>query len=125
MHNQNYYDIASFEKKNWWYHSRRHLLDVILNSFKISFADALDAGCGVGSNSGVLRKYSNNLIGIDKSYESDVFSRHLYDAFVRASLDDFCMKKHFDLIICLDVLEHIDDDVKTLKNIVSHLTIVR
>jgi len=122
MYSENYFQIASLEKNSWWYRARRDLLNKILNNFNTNFEIALDAGCGVGSNFEVLKKYSKTVLGIDISTDSLLFcSSKDYDRLTQVAISNFDSDTKFDLIILLDVLEHIEDDLSAVKNLYSHL----
>ena len=122
MYKDNYYQIKSFEKNNWWYRARRDLLDKILKSLNTLFHNTLDAGCGVGSNFEVLTKYSKNVYGIDISDDAiELCSRKNYRKLTKISLLDLNLDVKFDLIASLDVLEHVDDDMEAVKNLSSHI----
>ena len=122
MYEDNYYQIESFEENNWWYRARRDLLDNILKSLDTVFDNTLDAGCGVGSNFEVFTKYSRNVYGIDISNDAiELCSHKNYRRLTRMSLLDLNLDVEFDLIACMDVLEHVDDDMEALKNLSSHV----
>ena len=122
MYEDNYYQIESFEKNNWWYRARRDLLDKILKSLNTLFHNTLDAGCGVGSNFEVLTKYSKNVYGIDISDDAiELCSCKNYRKLTKMSLLDFKLDVEFDLVACMDVLEHVDDDMEAVKNLSSHI----
>lgn len=123
MHRDNYYQIKSFEKNNWWYKARRDLLDRILKSLNTVFHNSLDAGCGVGSNFEVLSKYSSNVYGIDISDDAiELCSGKNYLKLTKMSVLDLNLDVKFDLIACMDVLEHANENVEAVKNIVSHMS---
>ncbi|WP_420264342.1 class I SAM-dependent methyltransferase [Candidatus Magnetominusculus dajiuhuensis] len=87
----------------------------------IQFSSVLEVGCGNGMNLFVLDKLRHGieLAGMDvsrtallelqnilphiKSYQMDITKEYL--------------PQKFDLVICFDVLEHINDDVSALTNI--------
>lgn len=122
MYRDNYYQIESFEKNNWWYRARRDLLDRILISLNTVFHNILDAGCGVGSNCEVLTRYSRNVYGIDISHDAiELCSRKNYRKLTKISLLDLNLDVKFDLIASLDVLEHVNDDMEAVKNLSSHI----
>ncbi len=84
----------------------------------------LEIGCGIGNISQFLVK-RGSLVAIDVSpkYIEEVkekfkdcpdFFAYQWDA--SSSLPDFLKEGSFDTIICLNVLEHIEDDLKALKN---------
>lgn len=82
--------------------------------------DILEVGCGIGNFTKSLTKYGRVFaIDINKNYVTDL----------KPSLNDsqvgfgdiekgeyFFAKQKFDTVVCLNVLEHIRDDKKALKN---------
>ncbi len=111
MHEENYVFIASFEKKNWWYRAKRHLFSLILKRMNKRFEQSLDLGCGVGSNFSVLSKWSKNVIGVDYSVQAIEYCKsNPYHKLRQMDATKLKFKDNsFDLILCSDVLEHIDD----------------
>ncbi len=123
MIKEHYYKISSFEKNNWWYKARRDLLNKILSTSQLSFKNILDAGCGVGSNFDVLKKYSPNIYGVDVSKDAINFCKNKgYTKLYLSSIENFKSKIKFDLIVCMDVIEHIKDDNSAIKKLKSLLT---
>lgn len=111
MKEENYDIILSFEKRNWWYRAKRDLFLMMLKDLNSKFESSLDMGCGVGSNFEILKKYSKKVIGIDNSkkaieYCKDKGYEKLY---VMDATNLKFSDKIFDLVICSDVLEHLDD----------------
>jgi SAM-dependent methyltransferase len=122
MERENYFQIALLERDNWWYRSRRDLLDRFLRSMGIKFRNTLDAGCGVGSNAEVLLKHSDNVYGIDASSDAVALcSGKGYKRIITSSILDFVSDVTFDLIACMDVFEHVDD-AQAIKSLRSHLS---
>ncbi|MDP7323689.1 MAG: class I SAM-dependent methyltransferase [Candidatus Woesearchaeota archaeon] len=119
MEEENYDVIYSLEKQNWWYRARRDLLYKVLKGMHKQFDKTLDFGCGVGANLSMLRKISKNVIGIDYSQKAiDYCANRGYDHAVRMSGDNLEFEENsFDLVLCSDVLEHIEDDKTALKEI--------
>lgn len=86
----------------------------------------LDIGCGVGTMSLYLASLGAEVTGIDISERAISLSK---DA--QKSLDIHTASFHhgditaakgfFDLVICLEVIEHIEDDGKMLEQIRAHL----
>ncbi len=99
----------------------------------IHFASALDAGCGMGEFSYyIYRKFGARVVGVDiladeiernSKFAIKIASNQL--SFVRAdisakSLPELLSRK-FDLILSVDVMEHIKDDVAVFKNFANLL----
>ena len=102
-------------------------LEFILNNFDKSIRkkDVLDIGCGGGLISELLAKKNANVTGIDENiYNIKQAKDHAKMGSIKIdyknqSLDTFYKKnkKKYDLILCLEVLEHVDDVKKTLDKI--------
>ena len=102
-------------------------LEFILNNFdkSIKKKDVLDIGCGGGLISELLAKKNGNVTGIDENiYNIKQAREHAKIGSIKInyknqSLDPFYKKnkKKYDLILCLEVLEHVNDVKKTLDKI--------
>ena len=102
-------------------------LEFILNNFDKSIRkrNILDIGCGGGLISELLAKKNANVTGIDENiYNIKQAKDHAKMGSIKIdyknqSLDTFYKKnkKKYDLILCLEVLEHVDDVKKTLDKI--------
>jgi ubiquinone/menaquinone biosynthesis C-methylase UbiE len=104
-----------------------HVRREIKNFFKSRDGqiNVLDAGCGFGQYSYfIAKKFRNsNVLGVDineeRIKESEKFAREegienlKFDI---ADLENLNYEESFDLILAVDVLEHIENDVKVLKN---------
>ena len=91
---------------------------------KIEFHDVLDAGCGWGKYSFFLSKLNPaaNIIGVDisdlkiKKERIEAQKRNIENVeFIKKDLLDLDYETKFDLIVCVDVIEHIKDDEKLIK----------
>ena len=102
-------------------------LEFILNNFdkSIKKKNVLDIGCGGGLISELLAKKNGNVTGIDENiYNIKQAREHAKIGSIKInyknqSLDTFYKKnkKKYDLILCLEVLEHVNDVKKTLDKI--------
>ncbi len=83
--------------------------------------DILEVGCGIGNFTLTLSKYGKiTAIDIDQSLVENLKKDKSYS--INAGYGDiekndyFFQKKTFDTIICLNVLEHVQNDTKALGN---------
>lgn len=95
-----------FEKNHWWVRSRFGLLDRAMRRLEPkSSLTVLEAGCGTGINMDYLEtRYSARLarlIGIDPAAD-------LQQTGLRTVRRDMPTGELFDLILAMDVLEHVD-----------------
>lgn len=99
-------------------HTRRFVFSFLEG---LSFHSVLDAGCGTGLLlQQILDKYPQaKVTGSEYSAQGIEFARkRLPDAdFHTIDLGHENLGKQFDLVACIDVLEHIEDDRAALKNL--------
>ncbi len=116
-----YTALKTLQDRHWWFDGRRQILSALIRRFIPHRGDLkiLEAGCGYGGNLPMLaqfgtvdcfefdnsaREYAAGLLGRPVAYG------HLPD---QPGFED----RQFDLVAMLDVLEHIDDDVGSLKSL--------
>lgn len=117
--------MAAAMRRHWWYRGRRVAVRSLLARAGMSAGDAriLDYGCGTGGMGAALARFGT-VSGIEAergvldvgdyaAYDEVVCADSLAGAGLRASA--------FDLVTCLDVLEHVDDDVGLLRELVVAL----
>jgi SAM-dependent methyltransferase len=84
----------------------------------------LDAGSGTGVISFTLaRKFPDGRVhGIDLNDHAVTTGNHIAEkiaagdiTFSTCSIDDFQAKNSFDLVVCVDILEHIENDLATIQ----------
>lgn len=113
------------EKTHWWSVGRRKILNSIIKEMDIPpNASILEVGAGTGGNIEMLKQFGcvtamegnlNGLNSIKKIKDINIIQGYLPD-------DSKHLKnKEFDLIVLLDVLEHIENDVLALKILKMHL----
>ena len=126
-----------FSKKNqWWNKEGDYKILHRINDLRIKFIlskvkksikkkSILDVGCGGGLATEPLAKKGAEVIGIDennnnlKQAKKHALEKSLKINYINTSFDNFIKnnKKKFDLILCLEVIEHVDNYKKTLEQI--------
>ncbi len=80
----------------------------------------LDCGCGTGNFLRHLNRYFEVVLGSDFSDEALVLARQKVDCPISkcdlTNLNDFCDQK-YDVIVCSEILEHIDHDKLAMSNL--------
>jgi len=120
MQKEFYAEYFEIEDRHWWFVGRRRVLLAVLDRYlKHHKANhILDVGCGTGTMLGYLSRYGHAQ-GIDADEQAVRFciERGVGDVQqVTASTLPFA-DGTFDLVTILDVLEHIDDDAGTLREL--------
>lgn len=105
------------DEHHWWYRGRRRVIRAELDRLPLP-ADAriLDAGCGSGRTLVELAGYGGEVSGIELNDDAAELARRrgLGDVHV-GRLEELPWDDGvFDLITCLDVIEHVPDDVTAL-----------
>ena len=117
--------MAELDQHHWWFTARRRILSSVIRRIVRPPAEAriLELGCGTGHNLAMLGKY-----GALDACELDVCARALASKRLgreikSARLPDLSMfeRDAYDLVALLDVLEHVPDDVASLKAILKRL----
>jgi SAM-dependent methyltransferase len=108
---QRYYQLG---QRYWWLAGKYRIVeDVIARAFRTNGARPrlLDLGCGPGNLLDALVRFGQP-IGSDFSHDALRFCRERgYRRLVRADFHTLPLTSDsFDLITCLDVLEHLEDD---------------
>ena len=105
-----YFDL---EKENWWFRVRRNLIFGLFKKYKIdNEKKILDYGCGSGFLVGQLQDRGFDVYGVDMSEDAINFgsSRGVNNLFRANGTRIKFPDEHFDVILAMDVIEHIEDD---------------
>jgi len=109
-------------RHHWWFRVREEILLKVIQGLNIAApADILDVGCGNGLFFGELERFGNvrgievddSLIPTTSPNRHRIFNKPLGDPQYAAL--------RFDLITALDVIEHIEDDGKAVRDMVGML----
>lgn len=119
----NYEVMFDVEDDHWWFVGRRAIVfalidDALQKSDAVSGRIILDIGCGTGATMDHLKRYGE-VQGIDLSELPLRFSRKRgHSRVMLASATELPFADNsFDLLTALDVIEHLDDDVRGLGEI--------
>jgi len=110
----------ALEEDNWWFRVRRNLTFDLLVKYKVpKTAKIFDFGCGSGYTVGYLQKLGYDASGSDISAGAIEFglSKDIHNIAVARSGEIRPPEGGFDLILALDVIEHIQDDSGAIRAI--------
>ncbi|GAC1315791.1 MAG: class I SAM-dependent methyltransferase [Isosphaeraceae bacterium] len=119
---RHYRDLS---ERHWWWRAREAFVLSRLERLRRLDADPrpwniLDIGCGAGSWFDRLSRFGE-VEGIEPDAESARDSPHRHRIQVAAFDADFQAEKPIDLVLLLDVLEHLEDDLGALRAIARSL----
>src|SRR5262249_48566601 len=120
MYEHEYEAMYQLENTYWWYVARRELAVQLLKD-EINGRGSvwiLDVVCGTGANAHAFARIAPT-IGIDASMEALHFcqSRGI-EALTLSSVEELPFDvRTFDVVTALDVLEHTDDELNSLREI--------
>lgn len=120
MKTEMYGHIQNIEQAHWWYVARRKIIfDWVFRMLAdYSAPRMLDMGCGTGFNMEYLRNNGySHIVGLDFSSEALTLcqSRNLPHLVCGDGTRSPLRHESFDVIMALDLIEHLDDDVQTLQ----------
>jgi SAM-dependent methyltransferase len=112
---------AQLARRHWWFQGRRRILDRLLAGLQPRLpaqARALDVGCGTGANGPVLSAHAALAVGIDASPIPLGLAERTHTARLRGDAAALPFPdRSFDLVVALDVLEHLDDDAAAAREL--------
>jgi len=115
-----YKGIAEIERNHWWYKTRRDIIVSILSPIlHAGERRILSVGCGVGGEVFFLKQFGK-IYGIDVNETAIEYCKKagLGDDVMQANAESIPFGDNtFDIVFILDVLEHVRDDKKAMREI--------
>src|SRR5579875_2548758 len=107
------------DERHWWYRGRRRVIRAELDRLALpERAAILDAGCGSGRTMQLLSAYGvASGVELSQSAAEVARARGIGDVVIGRLEDLPWPDAQFDLITCLDVIEHTPDDRATLAEL--------
>lgn len=117
--------LAEIESGYFWNVSRNNWLLKFIRQLNLPEENVklVDYGCGTGGTVVELKhKFRfRQLLGVDTSEIAINLALRKMDAFRRIEPGDFSILRDCDLVLLMDVIEHIDDDETFLSSILTSL----
>lgn len=121
MYLKEYSDMYKSEEKLWWYIGLRDVLRSFLKRYLSKKAKILDAGCGTGKNSEMLKNLGYTAYSIDVSQDALDFCKTRgitnlsYGSVSEIPFED----ESFDGVLCMDVLGILnnEDQIRAVREI--------
>jgi SAM-dependent methyltransferase len=113
--------LAHFEEWYWWHRGRQAIVQRLAARYAPQGARLLDVGCGTGATTLGLRRFGR-VFGLDIGRRALEVARARGLAVARASAERLPARPGaFDLVVALDVLEHLEDDVSAAREMLGAL----
>jgi SAM-dependent methyltransferase len=113
--------MAELDQDHWWFRARRRILERLIERVvqPPRKARVLEVGCGTGHNLAMLKQFGKlEASELDRSARA-LANKRLRGKVKEARLPNLSMfeRNGYDLIALLDVLEHVPDDLASLRAI--------
>lgn len=119
-----YERMAEIDRDHWWFVGRRKILTALLERWRPRQGSLriLEVGCGTGSNIAMLQQFGT-VDAIEPDEYARAFASERTGVQVKGGyLPNVPLEEgYYDLIVLLDVLEHIPDDTGALKALKTKL----
>lgn len=111
------------EDEHWWFRGRRRIVAEALNGLNLPpETSILEVGCGTGGNLAMLSRFGRlSALELDDDARALASGRGIVEVCSGRLPDRIPFDQDFDLIVALDVIEHIEDDLAALGSLVAKL----
>ncbi len=114
--------MAEHEEWYWWHLARKAIVQRVIQRHAPASPRILDVGCGTGATTASLLCFGP-VVGLDIGDAALRLARQRNVTVTRSNAVDLPVRNQsFDVVVALDVLEHLDDDVAAIKSIRNTLT---
>ena len=112
------------KRLHFWYHARLIFLKTLLSLVYSSFnknRKILDIGCGTGTELDILKSFGS-VTALDKNTQALKTIKNQNVDILQINIENKNLGTHlYDTICCFDVMEHINNDEKAIKNIFNSM----
>ena len=109
---------AGTSPNSFWFRSKRNLIQVLMQKTKHKNAKILNLGAGTGEDLSVLNQFGDCFIVDIEEKALELIPKTLYKEKKVADATKLPYRNgFFDIVVCFDVLEHLSNDKKAVKEI--------
>jgi SAM-dependent methyltransferase len=118
-----YQQYATVEDTHWWFVGRRRIVRSVIASLKLpATADILEVGCGTGGNLRMLSHFGQlNAMELNGDARALANTRDVVAVEEGRLPDRIPFATQYDLIVALDVIEHVADDRAAVAALCEYL----
>lgn len=118
-----YPTVAKSMDRHWWFTGRREIFRAALRKLTdMQDGLVLDVGCGTGSAYPLLKEFGT-VIGVDNNHRAIEFAKQR--GYKKVIIGDACDlpldNEQFDLVVALDLIEHLSDEKTFIDELVRVL----
>lgn len=124
MDSQIYQQMIALEERHWWFVARRSIIEQVIKKLTLpECAEIFEAGCGTGGNLAMLARHGRvYAMELDETARGFASTLQLAEIQPGRLPDDIPFPdRNFDLIVLLDVLEHLEEDTVSLQALSTKL----
>jgi methionine biosynthesis protein MetW len=114
-----YQELYEVENSHWWHKHKRQVVHYFIQKFSKK-GKVLDIGSGTGKILEELRSNNWSVVGVDGSSDAINFCQKRKISIKNIDVNQQLLpfkNDQFDLVLCLDFLEHINNEKKLLKEV--------
>lgn len=118
MDEEVYKSMIYDQDHHWWFKGRKLIIKKLADKFIVNGERILEVGCGTGGNLRLLREYGS-VTAVESHLATVRFVEQVFGSEIdirKGSLpNDINLDGKYNSICCFDVLEHIENDVESLR----------
>jgi SAM-dependent methyltransferase len=107
--------LDHLEQEHWWYQARRTIVATVIDSVTAKKNSSIASiGCGNGTELAFLET-KGCVTGLDIDTQVVTHCRAKGFTVVQADLLNHALTEQFDIVVAMDIVEHIKDDQKAIR----------
>ncbi len=115
-----YAKMAEVEREHWWFAARRQIIATVIGGLRLPRdARILEIGCGTGGNLEMLSGFGH-VVAVEMAAQARALTRRRWSGpLIEGWLPDGLQELdgEYDLVVMLDILEHIEADADSLATV--------